>query len=256
MPFTKGRMTLSSNTQRALRSFLDMLLLHSRLSPVEQNVILELPGRLERIRNRADIVSPGQTVDHACLIVSGLVARFEQMRNGHRQTTSLHLAGEMVDLHSVVQPKASWAISAVTDVAVLFVPHKNIWDAACRHPNLGIAFWRDGMAQAAILARTVANLGRKNATARVAHLICEMGLRSEAADLGSRTNFDLPMTQEQLADAVGITAVHVNRTLQLLRKDTGLTFKRPRVGVEDWSQLVALAEFEPDYLQLRTGGLT
>ena len=112
------------------------------------------------------------------------------------------------------------------------------------------------MAQAAILARTVANLGRKNATARVAHLICEMGLRSEAADLGSRTNFDLPMTQEQLADAVGITAVHVNRTLQLLRKDTGLTFKRPRVGVEDWSQLVALAECEPDYLQLRTGGLT
>ncbi len=83
-----------------------------------------------------------------------------------------------------------------------------------------------------------------------------MGLRSEAAKLGTRTDFDLPMTQEQLADAVGITAVHVNRTLQLLRKDAGLTFKRPRVGVEDWGRLVALAEFEPDYLQLRTGGLT
>ena len=246
---------MSSTTQRALRSFLNMLLLHSRLSPTEQDTVLGLPGRPARIRNRTDIVSPGQTVDHACLIASGLVARFEQMRSGHRQTTSIHLAGEMVDLHSVVQPKASWAISALTDVAVLFVPHRDLWDASCRHPNLAIAFWRDGMAQAAILARTVANLGRKNATARVAHLICEMGLRSEAANLGTRTSFDLPMTQEQLADAVGVTSVHVNRTLQLLRKDAGLTFKRPRVGVEDWKQLVALAEFEPDYLQLRTGGL-
>jgi len=219
-------------------------------------VILELPGRLERIRGRNDIVSPGQTVEHACLIASGLVARFEQMRSGHRQTTSLHLTGEMCDLHSVVQPKASWSITALTDVVIIFVPHRNLWDAACRYPNLAIAFWREGMAQTAILARTVANLGRKNATARVAHLICEMGLRSEAANLGIRTNFDLPMTQEQLADAVGITSVHVNRTLQLLRRDAGLIFKRPRVVVEEWDRLVALAEFEPDYLQLRTGGLT
>ena len=151
---------MSSTTQSALQSFLDMLLLHSRLSPVEQKVILDLPGRPARVRNRADIVSPGQTVAHACLIVSGLVARFEQMRSGHRQTTSIHLAGEMCDLHSVVQPKASWAISALTDVAIILVPHKDLWDAACRYPKLAIAFWREGMAQSAILARTVGNLGR------------------------------------------------------------------------------------------------
>jgi CRP-like cAMP-binding protein len=244
-----------NSTPRALHSFLEMLLLHSRLSSTEQQAVLSLPTRPARIRNRTDIVSPGQTVDQACLIVSGLVARFEQMRSGYRQTTSLHLPGEMCDLHSVVQPKASWALSALTDAVILFVPHKNLWDLACRHPNLAIAFWREGMAQSAILARTVANLGRKNATARVAHLICEMGLRSESAKLGSRTSFELPMTQEQLADATGITAVHVNRTLQLLRKDSGLTFKRPRVLVEDWSHLAGLAEFDPDFLQLRTGGL-
>lgn len=246
---------MSSSTQRALQSFLDMLLLHSRLSPVEQDVIRELPGRPARIRNRSDIVSPGQTVDNACLVASGLVARFDQMRSGHRQTTALHIAGEMCDLHSVVQPKASWSITALTDAQIVFVPHKNLWDATCRHPNLAIAFWRDGMAQSAILAKWVGNLGRKNATARVAHLICEMGLRAEAANLGTRSNFELPMTQEQLADAVGITSVHVNRTLQLLRRDAGLTVKRPRVGVEDWNHLAQLAEFDPDFLQLRTGGL-
>ena len=244
-----------SSTQRALQSFLDMLLLHSRLTSVEQKVVLDLPGRPARIGNRLDIVSPGQTVDHACLIASGLVARFDQMRNGHRQTSALHLAGEMCDLHSVVQPKASWSITALTDAQVVFVPHRALWDAACRYPNLAIAFWRDGMAHSAILAKWIGNLGRKNATARVAHLICEMGLRSEAARLGSRTNFDLPMTQEQLADSVGVTAVHVNRTLQLLRRDAGLTFKRPRVVVDDWEHLAQLAEFDPEFLQLRTGDL-
>ena len=244
-----------NSTPRALHCFLEMLLLHSRLSSLEQQAVLSLPTRPARIRNRTDIVSPGQTVDQACLVASGLVARFDQMRSGHRQTTALHLAGEMCDLHSVVQPKASWSITALTDATVFFVPHKGLWDAALRHPNLAVAFWRDGMAQAAILAKWIGNLGRKNATARVAHLICEMGLRSESAKLGSRTNFELPMTQEQLADAAGITAVHVNRTLQLLRKDAGLTFKRPRVVVEDWSHLAGVAEFDPDFLQLRTGGL-
>lgn len=241
--------------QRALQSFLDMLLLHSKLSGTEQKVVLNLPGRPARVRNRVDIVSPGQTVDQACLVTEGLVARFDQMRSGHRQTTALHLPGEMCDLHSVVQPKASWSITALTDAVVVLVPHKNLWEAALGHPNLAIAFWRDGMAQSAILAKWAGNLGRKNATARLAHLLCEMGLRSESARLGSRTNFDLPMTQEQLADAVGVTAVHVNRTLQVLRKDAGLTFKRPRVGVEDWAHLAELAEFDADFLQLRTGGL-
>jgi len=239
-----------------MNAFLEMLLLHSRLSSTERKALLDLPGRLARIGNREDIVSPGQIVEHACLIARGLVARFDQMRDGHRQTTALHVAGEMCDLHSVVQLKASWSITALADVSVVFVPHKHIWDAALRHPNLAIAFWREGVAQSSILAKWVGNLGRKNATARVAHLICEMALRAEAAKLGTRTDFDLPMTQEQLADATGITAVHVNRTLQLLRCDAGLTFKRPRVGIADWNKLTALAEFDPEFLQLRTGGLS
>jgi CRP-like cAMP-binding protein len=245
-----------TSTQRSLQSFLNMLLLHSKLSSAEQKIVLDLPGKPARFRNRIDIVSPGEVVDHACLVTSGLVARFDQMRNGHRQTTALHIPGEMCDLHSVVQPKASWSITAITDASVVFIPHKPLRDAALRHPHLAFAFWRDSAALSAILGKWVGNLGRKNATARVAHLICEMGLRNEAAGLGTRSNYDLPMTQEQLADAVGVTTVHVNRTLQVLRKHAGLTFKRPRVVVEDWKQLAEVAEFDPEFLQLRTGGLT
>ena len=242
--------------QRPLDAFLQMLLLHSKLSGVEQEEILGLSGRAVRVRNRSDIVSPGQTVDHACLIAEGLVARFDQMRDGRRQTTSLHLPGEMCDLHSVVQPTASWSLTALTDATVIFVPHSQLWRLALRYDNVAITFWREGMAHSAILAKWVGNLGRKNATARVSHLICEMGLRSESARLGTRSAFDLPMTQEQLADAVGITPVHVNRTLQLLRRNAGLTFKRPRVAVEDWDTLAAVAEFDPEFLRLRTGGLS
>ena len=250
-----GDFVLSSK-HPALRGFLDMLLLHSRLSKAEQEAVLELPGRASNFRSRVDIVSPGETVDHACLVASGLLARFDQMRDGQRQTTALHIAGEMCDLHSVVQPRASWSITALTEASVLFVQHKHLWDAALRHPNLAIAFWRDGMAQAAILAKWVGNLGRKSAAARVAHLVCEMGLRIESAGLGARTRFELPMTQEQLADAVGVTNIDANRVLQRLRKDGILNFQRPHVEVGDWTALATLAEFEPDFLQLRTGGLT
>src|SRR5690349_22879336 len=132
--------------QRALDAFLRMLLLHSKLSGTEQEDILKLSGRAMRVRNRSDIVTPGQTIDHACLVAEGLVARFDQMRDGRRQTTSLHLPGEMCDLHSVVQPRASWSITALTDASAVLVPHDQLWRIALRNPNIAIAFRRDGMA--------------------------------------------------------------------------------------------------------------
>ena len=124
-----------------------MLLLHSRLSNAAARGGAGATGPRVEFPQRVDIVSPGETVDHACLVASGLLARFDQMRDGQRQTTALHIAGEMCDLHSVVQPRASWSITALTEASVLFVQHKHLWDAALRHPNLAIAFWRDGMAQ-------------------------------------------------------------------------------------------------------------
>ena len=234
----------------ALERFLKRLLQRSELTADEQRAILKLKGQTQRIAARSDIVSPGQRMRSSCLVVRGLVARFDQMRDGQRQITAFHIAGDMCDLHSLVVPSANWAITAVSDVTVAHIPHGELQQLATRYPAIAMAFWRDGTVDSLVLAKWIGNLGRKDALARVAHVVCEMGLRMEMAGLGSRTAFDLLATQEQLADATGITPVHLNRMLQELRGRDLLTFRSGRVEILDWPSLVAAADFDPAYLLL------
>ncbi len=238
---------------QALERFLARLLRHSALAGREQAEILGLPHHSAQIRARQDIVSPGRIVDHSCLIGKGLAARFDQMRDGRRQSTALHIPGDMADLHSVVRPKARWSITALTATTVLYVPHANLRCLVSTYPNIALAFWRDAALDASIIAKWLVNMGQKEAEGRVAHLFCEMGVRLEAAGLGARTMFDLPMTQDQLADAVGITAVHLNRTLQALRATGLFSFTRGLVEIDDWRDFAAIADFDSSYMEIPDG---
>ena len=236
--------------EKALERFLCRLLRHSQLGDREQAEILRLTCRPAQIRPRQDIVAPGRIVDHACLIGKGLAARFDQMRNGRRQTTALHIPGDMADLHSVVRPKARWSITALTTTTVLYVPHVELRRLASTYPNIALAFWRDATIDASIIAKWLVSVGQKSAKGRVAHLFCEMGVRLEAAGLGTRNVFDLPMTQDQLADAVGITAVHLNRTMQVLRATGLFSFSQGLVEIADWPNVASIAEFDSSYMEI------
>ena len=235
---------------KALERFLARLLRHSALAGREQAEILGLKYHSAQIRPRQDIVSPGQIIDHACLIGKGLAARSDQMRNGRRQTTALHIPGDMADLHSVVRPKARWSITALTATTVLYVPHVELLSLASTYPNIALAFWRDATIDSSIIAKWLVSVGQRAAKARVAHLFCEIGVRLESADLGARDKFGLPMTQDQLADAVGITAVHLNRTLQVLRSTGLFNFTQGLVEIANWPAFAALAEFDSSYMEL------
>jgi CRP-like cAMP-binding protein len=241
---------LESSIQSPLERFLRRLLQRSSLNLEEQRAVLALTGEPRRYPARTDIVSPGERVDHACLVTRGLAGRFDQMLDGQRQITSFYIAGDMSDLHSVVAPRAPWAITAVSEANILRVPHRQLREIAIRYPAIAMAFWRDGTVDASIFSKWVGNLGRKNAKARIAHVFCEMGIRTEAAQLGTRSSFHLGATQEQLAEAVGITTVHMNRVLQDIRGDGLLTFRSGRVEVSDWHTLALVAEFDPAYLML------
>ena len=230
--------------------FLKRLLLRSALTPEEQAAVSALTGEIQRVAAHLDIVRPGETVESACLVARGLVARYDQMADGQRQITSFYIAGDMCDLHSVVAPKASWSITAISPVAIVRIPHRQLRDLCIRYPAIALAFWRDGTVDASIFAKWVGNLGRKDAKARIAHVMCEMGMRMEAAGLGTRTSYDLPLTQEQLGDATGLTPVHVNRTLQTIRGMGMLKFGSGRVEIPDWEALADLAEFDPVFLML------
>lgn len=239
----------------AISRFLNRLLRRSALGPEEQQAILSLSSEPEQFRLNSDIVSPGETVDHACLVARGLAARYDQMADGERQLNAFHIEGDMCDLHSVVCPTAAWGITALTTTTVLQVPHAELRKLVTTYPAIALAFWRDGTADASILAKWIGNLGRRDARARVAHLLCEIGLRMEAAGLATRDRFWFDVSQSNLADAVGLTSVHVNRTIQSLRRDGLIRTESRTIYVDDWSRLAGIAEFDADYLLLERRGM-
>src|SRR5579884_2374977 len=202
-----------------LQLFLDRLTSRSVLTQEEQQAVLDLPGHAEQVAAHRDFVPLGERVDHACLIVAGIVGRFDQSSEGRRQITAMHIRGDMCDLHSVVQPLPTSALQALSVATILRVPHAAIRSAAARYPAIAAAFWRDCMVDAAILSEWVVNVGRRDAKTRVAHLICELATRLHAGTGANDFAFDLPIKQAQLAEATALTAVHVNRTLQSLRTD-------------------------------------
>ena len=239
-----------AHNHSALSHFLKRLTLRSRLSAKEQEAVLELSSNARQFSARHDLIRPGQKVEHTTLVEHGLVGRFDAMRDGGRQLTALYVRGDMCDIHSVVSPVAGWGLMAMTASTVLQVPHEELRALAVKYPAIGFALWRDTTADASILAKWVGNLGRKDARRRLAHLVCEMGIRTEVADLGRRDDFTLDMSQELIADAVGMTSVHVNRTLQDLRRTGVLSTSGRQIRVADWQRLVAVAEFDPIYLLL------
>lgn len=231
-----------------LKRFLDRLMSRSLLSEEEQQAVLDLRGHAEQVQSNRDFVKLGEQVDHACLVVAGYVGRFDQNAHGARQITALHIPGDMPDLHSVVQPEATSALQALSTATIVRIPHSEVREAAATYPALAEALWRDCMVDASIMSQWVVNVGRRSAKVRVAHLLCEMAVRVGAAPAKGEVNFPFPVTQAQLADVTGLTAVHVNRTLQCLRKEN-LADIRHNARIYDWDALVRAGDFNADYLQ-------
>jgi CRP-like cAMP-binding protein len=233
-----------------LQQFLDRLTSRSLLTEEEQQAILELPGYAEQVRSNRDFVRLGEQLDHACLIVAGFVGRFGQNSNGARQITALHIPGDMADLHSVVQPEATSALQALSTATILRIPHDAVRRTAARYPAVAEALWRDCMVDASILSQWVVNVGRRDAKARIAHVLCEVALRVGAAPAKGEIMFPFPVTQTQLADVTGLTAVHVNRTLQCLRSEHLADVRHTNARIYDWDGLAAAGDFDAEYLQM------
>jgi CRP-like cAMP-binding protein len=237
-------------TERAIELFLRRLLLRSNLSSREQAAIRSLETRVVTVSARRDFVRPGEAVQHVSLVAEGLAARTDVMRDGSRAIPEFFIAGDMCDLPSLVAPRAGWGMMALSRLQLVQIPHQALRNLVRTYPEIGMAFWRDCTADAGTLAKWVGNIGRKDGMARIAHVLCEMGMRMEAAGLGTRNRYDLAITQEQLGDAMGLTPVHVNRTLSALREAGAVDFKAHVVDVFDWDQLTRIAGFDEQFLLL------
>lgn len=235
----------------ALQLFLHRLEARSTLSVAEREALLALRGRPQKVAAHRDFVRQGEELKDACLIVDGLAARFVQLEDGSRQIISLHVPGDMADLDSLLLPRAPSPLHALTNTTIIKVPHEALRAVASEHQNLSTAFWRDCVADGTIMAQWLVNVGHKNARARIAHLLAEMAVRYAHVGMLKAGHFPLAITQEQIGDALGLTSVHVNRSIKTLRDDKLIQMSRSGVQVLDWRGLTLAGEFNPDYLDLR-----
>jgi CRP-like cAMP-binding protein len=239
-----------SSQSAALQLFVSRLASRSVLTAAEKNAVLGLSGRIKQVKAHVDFVAYGEMVDHSCLVVAGCVGRFGQSGDGARQITCLYVPGDVADLPSVMSPKSGWGLSALTGTTLLQIPHGDIRRIAANHPGVAEALWRDCVADGSIFSEWVVNVGHRNALARLAHLFCEMAIRSERAGKGNKQSFPLPITQTDLGDATGLTSVHVNRTLRELRTRSVAEMRAGTVTIHDWDQLVTIGEFDDTFMLL------
>lgn len=224
-----------------------------KLSSADRAALLSLPHALKRLDSQHYIVRERDQATHCCLMVSGFSVRHKIVAGGLRQIVAIHMAGEMVDLQNSMLGCADHSVQMLTRGEVAMIPREEIDRVASERPAVGRAMWIDTLVDGSIFREWIANVGRRNARTRIAHLFCEFGLRLQHAGIAEQTGYELPMTQEQLGDATGLTSVHVNRTIRALEAD-GLIGRRssPRsINIGDWKKLAAEGDFDSGYLHMK-----
>lgn len=234
----------------SMMPFLQKLETRSKLTEDERQIILNLPFHPRHVGSNQDFVQQGEEVTHSCFILEGMVGTFGQNKRGERQITSVFVAGDMIDLNTVVLPQAMADLQALTPTTILQVPHSVLRRVAGEYPGIAEAFWRECVIDAAILNEWVVNVGRRDARSRLSHLLCEIACRTGRTRIDDGYSFPFPITQNQLADMVGLTAVHVNRTLKGLKEDQLIEMQHRSVRILNWSRLTHIGEFDPTYLRL------
>jgi len=232
-----------------MQPFLERLLARSVLSEADQRAILGLSAEITKLGPGASFLPLGSMPHHACLLVDGVAARYGLARDGRRQITALYVRGDMPDLCSLALPPISSALETLTPCILLRVPHAAL-HKICQSPSIAEAFWRDTMVDTAICTEWVVNLGQRPAPARVAHIICELAMRYRIERERGEFEFAMPLTQHHLADAAGISAVHANRAVQVLKAQGLMVMSGRCIRVLNWKGLQQAADFDPSYLHL------
>ena len=221
-----------------------------RLDAEDRAAIHALPLVNRTLNPATYLVREGEEAEACVLLLSGFAYRHKITGEGGRQIIAIHMTGDFVDLQNSLLQVSDHNVQMLTDGDVAFVPRTAIRELALARPAVGIALWTDTLIDSAIFREWVVNVGRRDARARVAHLLCEFSLRLEAAGLAEQHRYQLPMTQEQLADAVGLTSVHVNRVLRQLGEEGLISRNKRAIVIEDWARMREAGDFNERYLHL------
>jgi CRP-like cAMP-binding protein len=220
------------------------------LSEEERQALQDLPVQITVINADQDIVRIGDRPSQCCLLLEGYTCVYKLTSEGKRQIMALHVPGDIPDLQSLHLKVLDNSIATICPCTIGFIQHEDLRRVCERHPRVTAALWRETLVDASVFREWLLNIGRREAYTRMAHLLCEFLVRLKVVGLAEDGTFDLPITQVELADAIGTSTVHVNRVLQALRAEGLIETKSTQVTIPDWERLKEVGDFDPLYLHL------
>jgi CRP-like cAMP-binding protein len=221
------------------------------LPPDDRQRITSLPLKVVNVAADVEIVSCGQAASRCSLLLDGFLYSHKMVTGPRRQITSFYIPGDVADLMTLYLPKADHSLTTLGPAVLAFVPHEALREVLDQSSNLAQALWRETLLQAAIFQQWLVNLGTRDASGRLAHIVCELTARLQAAGHARDFSFSMPWTQTDAADACGISSVHANRVIQDFRRAGLIEWESRRLKIRDWGGLAGLAGFNDDYLQCR-----
>ncbi|MDT0576998.1 Crp/Fnr family transcriptional regulator [Croceicoccus sp. F390] len=234
-----------------LSLFVKDLALRAPLSPADRDAIYKLPHTLRILETSAYALREADMPTHCGVLVSGFAFRQKIASDGGRQIMAILLPGDAIDLQNLFLDVSDHSIQMMTRGQLAMLRREDIQEIVRTRPGVRQAIFIKILAEASIFREWLVNLGQRQAPERVAHLLCELGFRFEVLGLAEKYGYELPITQEELGDATGITSVHVNRILKKLDASGFVTRNRRQISFSNWSDMRTIAGFNARYLHMQ-----
>ena len=231
--------------------FISKLRCGADLSLEDRKVLEQVTSAPRKLRAHERIIDEGDRPDKVHLVLEGYACRAKTLPGGERQIMALLLPGDFCDLHIAILDEMDHAIRTLTSCKVVHIPRHTVEHLIRSSPAITRALWWATLVDEATLREWLVNMGRRPAEQQMAHLFCELLVRLRVVGLTQGDSYDLPFTQEELADILGLSVVHVNRVLQRLRGERLVEWSQGRMRIPDYERLSAFATFNPNYLHLR-----
>ena len=231
------------------RKLIARLQAFSGLTTEDRAALEEMPHTVKQLADGECVVRQGDRPQSCAIVVGGFLVR-QRVVSARNQISAFYVPGDMPDLHTLHVPVMDHDLCSIGPSTVALVPHSYLRQTLANSATLTAAFWRETLIQSVIHREWIDNLAARQALPRVAHLMCELGARFDIVGLVKDGRFELPVSQEDLGDACGLSTVHVNRTIQELRRRELIDWSSRSVKILQPDQLEQLAEFSAAYLQL------
>ena len=222
---------------------------HTTLPPEDRDLLGRMLADIRTLDGRRDIIRVAENPEFVHLMIEGWACRYSIVDDGKRQITAFLVPGDFCDAHIIMFGQMDHSIGALGQARVAFIS-KDLMAEVAERPSLTRALWWASLVDEGVLRAWLVNMGRREASDRVAHLVCELHARLLSVGMGGNNTFEMPLTQEDLGDALGLSPVHINRVLRRLRERGLMTFSNRKVVIQDLDALKQVGGFNPLYLHL------